>query len=182
MSERESRKRIPYKSNMLQPVDDELTFSENKCSDHARKIFAGFENIRVELWFDKHYYDRHQHGDDNGKREGIDPQTVENLVRRSIKHLLLYGAANRGFKFINYEGANGQPVKIVLQEEFDGSMLNVVIETHFVEINKYEITVKTAMCTDDFRIAMGQYVVELLGDGSILKRFDNKKLVEICSF
>ena len=68
-----------------------------------------------------------------------------------------------------------------MQEEFDGTKLNVVIEAHFLDINRYEITVKTAMSTDDFKMSMGQYCIEIQGDSSILRRKDNKQMVEICS-
>jgi hypothetical protein len=65
-------------------------------------------------------------------------------------------------------------------------MLNVVIETHFVNINTYEITVVTAQCVDDFRAQIGQFAIELQGDASILKKKENKygtsDLTEIASF
>jgi len=101
-------------------------------------------------------------------------------VRKSIRHLLFYSSVVAGFKFINYDSPQ-PPVRIVLQEELNGSKLNVVIEAHFLNINSYEITVKTAMCVDDFRIVMGQYCIEIQGDGSVLGRCDNKKIVEVCS-
>ena len=180
MEQREPRKRIKYEPRGLPAILDELEFIRNKCSDHARKIFIEIEKIHFELWFDKHYHDRHQHGDENGKRKGIDPGTVEGLVRRSLKHLLFYSTVAAGFKFMNVN-SNQPPVRIVLQEELEGIKLNVVIEAHFLDINRYEITVKTAMCTNDFRISMGQYCIEIQEDNSSLTRCDNKKLVEIFS-
>ena len=143
MEQREPRKRITYVKKGVPALHDELAFVENKCSNHARKIFVEVENIHIELWFDKHYHDRHQHGDDHGKREGIDPKTVENLIRKSIRHLIFYSSVVKGFTFANYNKEGQFPVRVVLQEELDGSMLNVVIEAHFLDIGRYEITVKT---------------------------------------
>ena len=180
MEPREPRKRIKYEPKGVPVIHDEMEFIKNKCSDHARKIFVQIENIHIELWFDKHYHDRHQHGDNEGKRVGIDPKTVETLVRKSLKHLLFYSATVAGFKFVNF--ATPQlPARIVLQEELESSQLNVVIEAHFLDIKSCELTVKTAMCTDGFRVSAGQYCIEIQGDNSILKRKDNNKLVEISS-
>lgn len=180
MEQRERRKRIKYEPKGVPAIQDELEFIKNKCSDHARRIFVEIETIHLELWFDKHYHDRHQHGDEDGKREGIDPRTVESLVRKSLKHLLFYSSVVSGFKFINFSPSQ-PPVRVVLQEEMDSSKLNIVIEAHVLDIIRCEITVKTAMCTDDFRIPMGQYCIEIQGDNSILRRNENKKLVEICN-
>lgn len=160
-------------------IEDELAFIKNKCSDQARKILINFEEVQVELWFDKHYFNRHQHGDADGKREGIDPKTVETLVQKSLRHLLFYGSTVQGFKFVNYSSLPA--ARIILQETSGDSKLNVVIEAHFLNLCHYEVTVKTAMCTDDFRVAMGQYCLELQGDNSILYRNDNRKMIEVCS-
>ena len=159
MNRHEPRKRIPYVKKGLPAIEDGLAFIKNKSSDYARRIFGEVENTHIELWFDKHYHDRHQHGDEDGKREGIDPKTVENLVKRSLKHLLFYSSAVAGFKFMNFSSPP-PPVRVVLQEESNGSKLNVVIEAHCLAINNCEITVKTAMCTDDFRIAMSSIALK----------------------
>ncbi len=180
MEPREQRKRIKYEPKGAPAIHDDLEFSKNKCSDHARKVFAEIEKIHVELWFDKHYHDRQQHGDADGKREGISPNLVEQLVKKSLRYLLFYSSAVLGFKFINFDTSQS-PVRVVLQEESEGPKLNVVIEAHFLEINRYEITVKTAMCSDDFKMPMGQYCLEIQGDSSTLRRKDNKRMVEICS-
>lgn len=66
------------------------------------------------------------------------------------------------------------------QQNSENGRLNVTIEAHFKSLREYEITVKTAMCTDDFRISDNQYVIEILGDeSSILKKLVNKKIIEI---
>lgn len=175
------RKRIAIKT-MDKLVVDELEFKKNKCSDNARYITIILEKITFHLWHDKHYHDRHQLGDNDGKRDGIDPETVEALVRKALGHMLIYGSTIRGFKFIHHKASGESPVKVVLQEDTPNGMLNVVIETHFMEINEYEITIKTAMKVDDFRIANGQYAIEFEGDLSILKRYDNGRPIKICEF
>jgi len=59
----------------------------------------------------------------------------------------------------------------------NGEMLNVVIETHFINLDEYELTIITAMKTNDFKITNGQYVLELFPDnGSILKKQESNKL------
>lgn len=61
-------------------------------------------------------------------------------------------------------------------------MLNVVIEVHYKSLDEFEITVKTAMCSNDFRAADNQYVIEIFDyDSSILKRMVNKRLLEVCA-
>jgi hypothetical protein len=40
----------------------------------------------------------------------------------------------------------------------------------------------TAMCVDDFKLASGQYTIEIQGDSSFLKKYENKKFTEISSF
>lgn len=180
MEPREPRKRINYVSKGVPILEDRLAFIKNKSSDYARRIFIEFEKVKVELWFDRHYYNRHQHGDSDGKRDGIDPSTVESLVRKSIRHLIFYSSVVQGFKFVNFNSALS-PVRVILQEASGGSKLNVVIEAHFLDMNCYEVTVKTAMCTEEFRVAMGQYCIEMQGDSSTLSRNDNKKMVEVCT-
>ena len=176
------RKRIPMRRS-LQPLDeDPLEFKQNRSSPKAKKIFVEDKNITIELWFDKHYHDRDQHGDDLGKREGIENELVESLVRRSIKHMLVYSTLIKGFTFLNRNLKSFErPLRIVLQEQTDHGLLNVVIEAHFIEIDYYEITVKTAMCKDEYKLSDNQYSIELDGDGSILKKSDTKGVNEVCT-
>jgi len=61
-----------------------------------------------------------------------------------------------------------------------GLFLNVVIECHYTNPTHYEITVKTALCAEDFRISAGQYFIEVETDVVNLKKFDNNKFSEIC--
>ena len=182
MSERLPRKRIPYKKIQQVTVGDNLAFIKNKCSDRARKILTAFERIEIGIWFDKHYHNRLQRGDDNGLREGIDSASVEKLVLQSIKYLFLYSAYVDGFTVVNHEPQTFRAIRIVVKAKVNDTMLNVVIETHYIQVNNYEITVKTAMCTNDFRMSDGQYSIELEEDGSILYRFRKGSNIEICAF
>lgn len=176
------RKRIPLQKATASIIDDPLAFIPNKSSIKAKKVFTEVENITVELWFDKHYHDRDQHGDDFGKRDGITNDIVENLVKRSIKHMIFYSNLIKGFNFLNRNHKQHErPLRIVLQEDTEYELLNVVIEAHFLNINRYEITVKTAMCKDNYTLSDNQYAIQIDGEGSILKKYDLKKVSEVCS-
>jgi len=181
-NQRPKRKRIPVQKPSGTIIDDPLEFKQNKCSVKAKKIFTEKENITIELWFDKHYHDRNQHGDDLGKRDGIDNDSVTNLVKRSFRHMVLYSTLVKGFAFLNRNHQpHERPLRIVLQEETDYGLLNVVIEVHFLDLCLFEITVKTAMCKDDYQLSDNQFAIQLDGEGSILKKCDLKRVTEICS-
>jgi hypothetical protein len=165
----------------LPAIEDELEFKENLCSLKARKISEITEEIDIDIWYDKHYHDRHFIGDENGKRDGIEMEVIEKLILKSVKHLFLYSGLLSGVSFINHR-PSGRAVRIVLQESVGGFLLNVAIEVHFVKISLYQITVKTAMRHDEFKMSDNQYIIELDGDGSVLKKFENKRFKEICKF
>ena len=64
-------KRPRIKAEIPNPVIDPLAYTNNLCSPNARKI-KGFEEVlNIHFWIDKHYANRDQHGDENGKRDGI---------------------------------------------------------------------------------------------------------------
>jgi len=185
MDERKPRKRIPISKPALPALVDPLQFTKNKASNHARIETTINEKISIDLWFDKHYVDRHQHGDDNGKRDGIDKENVKKLALESLKHLLFYSAYIKNFTFLNhnYSGNNsGNSLRIVCQKEIDGELLNAVIEVHFKLLNEFEITVKTAMRNNDFKLSEGQYAIEIFEeDSSVLKQMVKGKIQEIFS-
>jgi hypothetical protein len=175
------RKRISVTPSMALPaVEDPLEYKKNKCTERGRKILTTTENINIDLWYDKHYVDREQFGDENGKREGIDNHLVEALVRKALKHLVFYSCFVKNFIFINREPKT-RALRITLSEVLDEYILNVVIETHFISIISYEITVITAMSEEEFNLSDGQYFVEINGDNSTLFKMDNKKRIEVCS-
>lgn len=175
------RKRITYRPKVPNVIDDPLELRPNKSSVKARRILISVENITIELWFDKHYLDRCQHGDEYGKREGIDYDSVTSLVKRSIRHMIAYSTLVKGFNFLNKSTASHEMERIVLQEQAACGLLNVVIETHYLDINRLEITVKTALCKDNYHLSKNQYSIELDGDHSILKKCDVKTIREVCS-
>ncbi len=179
---RPAGKRIALSRTPATPaIIDEMGFTANKSSLNARKVFSVVESFKIEGWFDKHYHNRHQHGDDKGKREGIDPNIVQDLVRRSIKFLVQFSATVKGFKFINHLDSTEKGLRIVVREEYEESMLNLVLQSHYIDATNFEITVITAMKIDGFKIADGQYVVELQENGADLYKLDNSRFRKILS-
>lgn len=158
-------------------IDDNL-FIANRCTNHAKKICSIDVRHIFEMWYDQHYIYRHQVGDENGKRIGIDTHIVEALVRKSVKHLAVYSSCVKNFTFINTQPGIGA-TRIILRELLADTTLHVVIEVHLISINQFEITVKTAMCEDHFKIAAGSYCLEFDGDNSILFKMDNGALVKV---
>ncbi len=159
-----------------------MEFKTNKSTQRARKIKIFREELNVELWYDQHYIvTRHQHGEDSGeKRNGISPEDVEPLLKKSIVHLICYGAIVKGFNFLNH--ANKPPLRVVLQERSAGETLNVVVEVHLLDLNLYEMTVKTAMRKDDFYIENGRYAIHFIGDNqTVLKKQEGKIEIEIAT-
>lgn len=162
-------------------IVDELAYTANKSSKNARKVFDKTEHIEIEIWCDKHYYSRANIGDTRGKREGIEENVIKDLVVKSIPHLMYYLFKVVGFKFVNYDGGT-RNIRLVLQEIKKIGTLNVVVEFHHLEHNKYEVTVVTAMREDNFKISVGQNVLELEGDISHLRKNNGDTLVDIDAY
>ena len=167
------------KIERLKAIDDPAEFKKNYSSEKARQILSKSCDFHYELWIDQHYQTRQQFGDKNGKRDGIEQEVVKSLVIRAFQPLIIYSTLVKEFKFINK--GDKPPVMVVLQEEIDGIMLNVPIQAHLCHDNKFEITVKTAMRINDFKIQAGQYVIELQAGGSVLKKFHNGQLKDVFS-
>ena len=177
------RQRIKAKGCLPKLEADPLKFTRNKSSGMARLIGTSTEHIQFNVWLQYHCFDRQQFGDENGKREGIELETIRPLVSEAIKHLIFYASKLKLFSFIDEDVPPGKHLRIVIRKEApDGIMVNVATETHFLSPNEYEISMVTAMKDNGFFIAEGQYVIELLYDGdSALKKMDHGKLVEIYS-
>ncbi|MEY8779840.1 hypothetical protein AB9K32_05395 [Allomuricauda sp. XS_ASV26] len=174
--ERKKRKRIPMIKGTL--VVDKEAFVENCASQNAKPIHE-YEEFKVELWVDKHYQDRSQFGDENGKREGIEVERVQDLMIRAFRYLLDIYLRGVNFKFINHFDPNKPdkpPIKVVLKEIQADGTLNVVVQIHYLEPGKFQITVITAMKVDDFRIADGQYAISLTSKEAILRRNVRKSM------
>jgi len=158
-------------------VEDSLEYKSNKCTQQAREIEAIACRIVNSLWYDKHYINRNSVGEDDGSpREGIDPEGVRNLVAQVFNHLLFYSTILDKFQFVNHELNGKKARRILIQDSYScNPTLNVIIETHFVDFNKYETTVVTAMAKEDFVPFDGQYILEVTGDyASVLKLYANK--------
>jgi hypothetical protein len=148
-------------------IEDQAEFRENKCSKNAKKIIDRIEKTNIAIWVDKHYQTRHYFGDDNGKRLGIEPERVNSIVEESIKHLIVYSCILKHFTFLNHEHVKGdRALRVVCQKDFGGDKTNVVIEAHYAGLNNFEITVITAIQTNDFQLSDGQFAIELIGDGT----------------
>lgn len=129
---------------------------------------------------DKHYWDRIQFGDDSGERVGIEVEFVEPLILKSFNHLIYYSLKHKDFTFINHPPPKGRNIRIVLRQIFDDKeTLNVVVEYHFLKLNTYEVTVKTAMSIDVFNLADGQYLIEFSNDESVLSTFKKGQIIEV---
>lgn len=161
-------------------VIDELAYSQNKGSLNARKIVDKSEQVHIEIWYDKHYVGRAQLGDENGKRVGIEEAKIQELVSKSIKHLIYYSFQVKNFIFVSQLKHNTHSLRVVIQQSTNDGTLNIVLGFCHIDANRYEVTVYTAMVVDDFRIGDGQYVVTLENnDGSSLSKMDNRRLVEL---
>lgn len=183
MSENRRRRRIPLNKNAMPAIIDELEFIANKCSPNARRIGKKIESTNIDLWIDKHYHIRYHIGDENGKREGIEPEKVHGIVEEALKHLIVYSAIVKNFTFLNHNAVKGErALRVICQKEFDSGKTNVTIEGHFVSLNEFEITIVTAIQKNDYQPSDGQYAVELLGNGnSILYHCARGKITEISS-
>lgn len=160
---------------------DLFAFTSNMSSENARMVFTNVENVEFDIWFDKHYYIREQHGDNDGKRDGIDREIVQHLIIRATKHLLFYSLKVRAFSFVNFEIAVRNPritVTLNIEKELK---LNVVAQCHYLSLSRYEITIITAIRKNDFHFNDGEYQIEINKDGtSTLYKSERgiKKMIE----
>ena len=172
------------KLNTEQDIKKEYgeAYQKNAASPNAKLLGEFIEVWKHEFWIDKHYTDRRIFGDENGPREGIEETIVEALIKKSISHLFYY-SLKHNFSFINFPPKRILPHRVVLQELSNlTETLNVVSEFHFLDTNKYEVTVKTAMRIENFKIQDNQYVIEFSNNESTLYLATNKKLNKIDDF
>lgn len=172
------RPRIKSVKKAVEVVEQQ--FEPNCASDNA-KLLHKYTEFEVELWVDKHYHNRRTIGDNDGRREGIGEKKVQDLIIKAFKYLLDIYLRHPRFTFINFFEPDKKPNKerIVLKEIHTEGILNVVVEIHFLDTSKYEVTVITAMEVDNFKIADGQYVISILENEVILRRNVNKYLQDI---
>lgn len=165
------RKRIKREPKVIEVVDP-LEFKSNCASKNAQHIHT-YDELKVELWCDKHYFHRRNHGDEQGKREGIDIEDVTETIIEGFKYLLDIHLRGIPFKFINYFDTKNPArefYRIVLKRNTDNGLLNVVCEIHYLDTSKFEITVVTAMVEDKFKMSEGQYALRIFESESILSR------------
>ena len=176
MEQRKLRKRIPLKKVTEKILlHDPLSFMANKASIQARKAAEHQELVLIEIWFDKHYYNRYQHGDESGKRNGIDPDLVKEIIIQSISWLISCSGRYKFFRFLNTDKENDPYHRIVLQKNTKEGLLNIVTEFHWITLRRYEVTVKTAMVTDEFRLSDGQFALRLDDTGCVVLKMENNK-------
>lgn len=162
----------PRKTNEMigEIVIDPEMYIANKGSKSAKKILDKTQEVHIEIWFDKHYSERYHHGEDNGDvREGISPDVIKEVIANSISHIFHYSFCVSSFSFINKEGVH-RAVRFVIKTQTDFGTLNIVVGFFHIERSKYEVTVYTAMCVDDFRVSDGQFIISLDGESSTLSK------------
>jgi|GEM_PF-1072064 len=163
-------------------IEDSLDLIENKSKRKSRHIKILIEEVSTVFCLAEHYLERHLFGDVNGPRKGIDPTQVERLVNESVKHLIFYACHAKLFSFLNMDPLNGQAQRLVLRKEIGEETLNVVIEVHFLNLTKYELTVITAMCHPKFEVFDGQYAIQIEEDDtSTLYQNKRGSIQKICS-
>ena len=147
------------------PIVDPIEYKPNKCTPRARPIGDPFNITKIILDGDKHYFDREQHGDENGRRANIGSDSVRDLAMESLRHLNQY-SLRFGFRFVNFDTKEGERnIRVVCKKEIDGCYLHIVMEVHPCEtIGVFEVTIKTAMCCDQFEIGDGQYLLEIFDE------------------
>lgn len=166
-------------------VNDDKAYDSNIASVKARKVGDVSTGIAFELWYDKHYLDRAQHGDDDGKRSGIEEKRVAGLITEAIPHLLFYSAVTKGFHYSNFNLPGGdRALRFVLQDAYSATTpLNVVLEVHVINLSKMEITVKTAMSKYDFELSDGQYAIEFMAKKhSVLRLQKHKNRIDVAEY
>jgi len=173
MSEdRPKRKRIVRPSIVATVVDsivdpNKYTVSAASMNAQHKKTFT--VNLNLDYFVDGHYNKRLKYGDENGKREGIEPEFVEPLVENSFLHIIHYSLCNNTFNIINYPPKKETPLRIVLMETFKDELdLNLIVEYHFIDVATYEATVITAMRKDGFEEGQGQFSITMNGGDSTL--------------
>jgi len=165
------RKRIIKEVSEIEVVDP-LEFKANCASENAQKIHT-YDELKVELWCDKHYHHRRTFGDSSGERDGIDVDLVQDLIIRSFRYLLDIYLRGIHFSFINYFDSSSPDKKkdrIVLKDFKENGVLNIVAEIHYLDTSQFEVTIITAMHVDNFKISDGQYSLHISNNSVTLNR------------
>jgi len=165
----------------IEVINPKLVYKPN-CAYMNAQCIHEYDELKVELWCDKHYHNHLEYGDKDGAREGIEIDGVQEAIIESFKYLLDIYLRGTRFDFINYfdpKKPKKPPHRIVVKKILEESVLNVVMETHYLESSKFEITVITAMVVDDFKVADGQHVITISDNKATLRRSIRKELIKI---
>ena len=186
MEDKPKRPRIEHIASKMSEavkVDDALEFIKCLGSKNARRITTFQEYIMLDIWYDKHYVSRSQTPDDRGMYRDVPLNEVQSLVERSFKHLLFYSTKVSNFSFLNHEFNGNFALRVILKDShsYSTKSLCIACEIHFINFNKYEVTVKTAI-DGQLHMGDGQFMVEMIGDcHSILQKFKKGNFEEIYS-
>lgn len=156
------------------------SFTQN-CASKNAKIIHTYNDFSIEVWIDKHYEIRSTKGDENGLRAGIEQRTVINLVIESVKYIFHFYMITRLPNLINFFNKEKPTKHRLVIRDFCGieEPLNIVIEIHFLDYSKYEITVITAMKCKDFMMSDGQIFMSLTDTTINLNRLVKKNVTSI---
>ena len=153
---------------IIKPVIEEIidphAYTANSCTQNARKFHEYSNDLVVELWIDKHCTLRQV------ERSGIDIDTLQNLAIESVKHIIYYQLRLQKFNIVQYPEHRGRDKRVLVQETTDEGVLNLILEYHYLDLCRYEVTMITAMVDDNFGIFDGQYILNIDGESSTLKR------------
>ena len=165
--------------NLGETTFDKDAFTENCSTENARKQIEFTENLKTELWIDKHYWNYIT----SKEREGIELEFTEPLITKSLKHLLYYSLKLKEFNFVNHPPKQMRNIRVVLRQLFKTKLpLNVTVECHFINLNIFEVTIITAMSVENFKLSDGQYLIEFNDLSSTLYSFKTRQLKEIDSY
>lgn len=171
-------------SAITETVIVEEGFTKNASSDNAKKTLVFNEQLNIEIWIDKHYQNRVYHGSDDGtERDGIEYSKIEPVLIKSFKHILYYSLKHKNFVFLNHPPNKVRNIRLILKELIEDEIfLNIVVEYHFINLNTIEVTLVTALKSDDFNFSVGQFGIEFEDDYSKLLQFNNGRINEIDSY
>jgi hypothetical protein len=161
---------------IIEKIEDPNSYTQNSCSLNARKFHEYSSDLVVELWIDKHCTLRQV------ERSGIDIDTLQNLAIESVKHIIYYQLRLQKFNIVQYPEHRGRDKRVLVQEITDEGVLNLILEYHYLDLCRYEVTIITAMVDDNFGIFDGQYILNIDGESSTLKRKIVGKISDVSSF
>lgn len=165
------------KKLLQEEVVDPEAYKPNSCSNSAKYFHEYPNDLIVELWIDKHCSLRQV------ERAGIDLDILKALAMESVKHTIYYQLRLPKFNIIQYPEYRGKDKRILVQQATDeGGLLNLVVEYHYLDFSRYEVTLITAMVEDNFNIFDGQYILFIDGESSTLKRKVVGKINDIGEF